>query len=160
MLTTILKTFLCNPSLIIFQLFILVPSRAPSNIRLSNVRAGEVKVQWDALSQQYINGRLLGYTVYYEEYPYYYSYLRQSVNTSSANVYMVILRGMKAAQQYRINVAAYTSKGVGPQSYSRYITTGKTFSVYYKGALAITPILLVFIKTVTWTNATLTGKYY
>ena len=119
------KNIFANLRLIIFQLLILVPSRRPSNIRLSNVRTGEVKVQWDALSQQYINGRLLGYTVYYEEYPYY-SYLRQSVNTHSANVYLVILRGMKAAQQYRINVAAYTSKGVGPQSYSRYITTGIT----------------------------------
>ena len=38
---------------------------------------------------------------------------------------MVILRGLKAAQTYRISVAAFTSKGAGPQSSLRYITTGE-----------------------------------
>lgn len=37
---------------------------------------------------------------------------------------MVILRGLKAAHRYRISVVAFTSKGAGPQSYWRYITTG------------------------------------
>ena len=82
-----------------------------------------MKVQWDPLPQQYANGRLLGYRVYFNEYPYY-SYLAKAVNTSSANVYMVILRDLKAAQRYRIRVAAFTSKGVGPLSYYLYITTG------------------------------------
>jgi len=82
-----------------------------------------VKVHWDPLPQQYANGQLLGYRVYFNEYPYY-SYLEETVNTSSADVHMVILRNLKAAQRYRIRVAAFTSKGVGPWSYYRYITTG------------------------------------
>jgi len=104
-------------------LFFLVPSRAPSNIQLSNLQSAEVKVQWDPLPQQYANGQLLGYRVYFNEYPYY-SYLEKAVNTSSASVYMVILRDLKAVQRYGIRVAAFTSKGVGPRSYYLYITTG------------------------------------
>ncbi|CAH3185289.1 unnamed protein product, partial [Porites lobata] len=103
-----------------------VPSTAPSYIRLSNLHLAEVKVQWNPLSQYYANGRLLGYRVYFREYRsyyYYYSYLTSSVNTSSANVTMVILRDLKQATTYQIAVAAFTSKGEGPRSYWMSITT-------------------------------------
>ena len=107
--------------------FFLVPNTAPSYIRLSNLHLAEVKVQWNPLSQYYANGRLLGYRVYFREYNsyyYYYSYLTRSVNTSSANVTMVILRDLKQATTYQIAVAAFTSKGEGPRSYWMSITTG------------------------------------
>ena len=102
--------------------FVLVPSRAPSYIRMTNLRFDQVKVQWDPLPQQFANGRLLGYTIYYHEY--YYPYTKQSLKTRSPYVNMVILRGLKAATRYQIAVAAFTSKGVGTQSYWQYITTG------------------------------------
>ena len=79
-------------------------------------------MQWDPLPQQYANGRLLGYTVYY--YEYYNWYLREVVNTSSPYVNMVTLRGLKSATRYYVAVAAFTSKGAGPQSSWLYITTG------------------------------------
>ncbi|XP_073249646.1 MAM and fibronectin type III domain-containing protein 1-like, partial [Porites lutea] len=102
-----------------------VPSRAPWYIRLSNSQLTEVKVQWNPLSQQYANGRLLGYRVYYREYTYYYySYYAKSVNTSSANVTMVILRDLRQATRYQIVVTAFTSKGEGPRSSWYSITTG------------------------------------
>ena len=104
------------------MLLFLVPSRAPSNLRLSNEQFDEVKVQWVPLPQQYINGRLLGYTVYY--YEYYNSYQRKAVNTSSPYANMVTLRGLKASTRYYVAVAAFTSKGAGPQSSWQYITTG------------------------------------
>ena len=102
--------------------FVLVPSRAPSYIRMTNLRFDQVKVQWDPLPQQFANGRLLGYTIYYHEY--YYTYTKKSLKTRSPYVNMVILRGLKAATRYQIAVAAFTSKGVGTQSYWQYITTG------------------------------------
>ena len=102
--------------------FVLVPSRAPSYIRMTNLRFDQVKVQWDPLPQQFANGRLLGYTIYYREY--YYPYTKKSLKTRSPHVNMVILRGLKAATRYQIAVAAFTSKGVGTQSYWQYITTG------------------------------------
>ncbi|KAM7442458.1 Protein sidekick-1 [Porites harrisoni] len=99
-----------------------VPSRAPSYIRMTNLRFDQVKVQWDPLPQQFANGRLLGYTIYYHEY--YYTYTKKSLKTRSPYVNMVILRGLKAATRYQIAVAAFTSEGVGTQSYWQYITTG------------------------------------
>ena len=104
-------------------MFVLVPSRAPSNVRVTNARFDQVKVQWDPLSQQFANGRLLGYTVYY--YEYYNSYLRKSVSTSNHHANMVMLRGLKAATRYQIAVAAFTSKGPGTLSYRQSITTGE-----------------------------------
>ena len=115
--------------------FFLVPSTAPSYIRLSNLHLAEVKVQWNPLSQYYANGRLLGYRVYFREYNsyyYYYSYLTRSVNTSSANVTMVILRDLKQATTYQIAVAAFTSKGEGPRSYWMSITTGNKQTSSYR----------------------------
>ena len=115
--------------------FLLVPSTAPSYIRLSNLHLAEVKVQWNPLSQYYANGRLLGYGVYFREYRsyyYYYSYLTSSVNTSSANVTMVILRDLKQATTYQIAVAAFTSKGEGPRSYWMSITTGNKQTSSYR----------------------------
>ena len=108
-----------------FSFSFLVPSRAPSNVRVSNVRFDQLKVQWNALPQQFANGRLLGYTVYY--YEYYNSYVVKSVSTRSPYVNMVILRGLKAASRYQIAVAAFTSKGAGTQSYWLYVTTGIFF---------------------------------
>ena len=81
-----------------------------------------MKVQWDPLPQQYVNGRLLGYSIYIYEYDYYVNYIK-TVYSNSSGVHMVIVRGLNAAQRYRISVAAFTSKGAGPQSYG-YITTG------------------------------------
>ena len=108
-----------------FSFSFLVPSRAPSNVRVSNVRFDQLKVQWNALPQQFANGRLLGYTVYC--YEYYNSYVVKSVSTRSPYVNMVILRGLKAASRYQIAVAAFTSKGAGTQSYWLYVTTGIFF---------------------------------
>ena len=115
--------------------FFLVPSTAPSYIRLSNLHLAEVKVQWNPLSQYYANGRLLGYRVYFREYRsyyYYYSYLTSSVNTSSANGTIVILRDLKQATTYQIAVAAFTSKGEGPRSYWMSITTGNKQTSSYR----------------------------
>ena len=110
-------------------MFLLVPSTSPSNVRLSFLEKTEVKVEWNPLSQQHAHGRLLGYRVYYSEYTsryYYYSYLGKSVNTSSANVTMVILRDLKEATTYQIAVAAFTSKGEGPHSTWIPTATGNT----------------------------------
>ena len=89
-----------------------------------------MKVQWEPLAQQYANGRIRGFSVYVYEYDYY-STLVKTVNTNGPGVHMLIVRGLKAAQRYRISVAAFTSKGVGPQSYYTYITTGNSLITLY-----------------------------
>ena len=104
--------------------FFPVPSRAPRNIMVSNVWFDEVKVEWDALPQWFANGRLLGYTVVYQEVSYLRTTSVKTLDTNSPLANTVILRGLKTAHRYRISVAAFTSKGVGPQSYRKYITIG------------------------------------
>ena len=87
------------------------------------MRFDQIKVQWDPLPRQFANGRLRGYSIYYQE-----SYSRKYVvSTSNPFVNMVILRGLKAATRYQVAVAAFTSKGAGTQSYWEYITTGILF---------------------------------
>ncbi len=106
-----------------------VPTISPWIVRLSNLRLDEVKVQWHPIRQHPSIGRLLGYRVYYREIYHYRRSSVKIVNTSGPDVHMVILRGLKAAQSYRISVAAFTSKGAGPESKYKYITTGKYFFV-------------------------------
>ena len=106
----------------------LVPSSAPSYVQLSNLQFTKVKVQWNPLSQQYANGRLLGYEVqvYCWESSYHSNYAK-SVNTSSANVTMVILTDLRQASRCEIAVSAFTSKGKGPPSSQYSISTGNAF---------------------------------
>lgn len=103
-----------------------VPSRAPSNIRFTNVKSTEVTVNWNPLSEQYANGRLLGYRVYFQETAYY----SVSSNTSSVNVTTnstrVTLTGLRPGQRYHTYISAFTSKGAGPRSSFYYITTGRS----------------------------------
>ena len=103
---------------------VLVPSVAPTNVRVSKLQLSELKVQWDPIPQHSANGRLLGYRIYYQEYWYWYGYGIQTANTSGPYVHMVVLRGLKAGQFYKIWVLAFTSAGIGPRSSSYYIKTG------------------------------------
>ena len=131
------------------SVLVLVPSMAPSNVRVTNVRFDQVKVQWDPLPHQYVNGRLLGYTIYY--YEDYYSYLSKSVSTSNPYVNIVILRGLKAANRYWLSVAAFTSKGPGTQSYWQSTTTG--YSLRHNAAfffLSILKFWSVLIPLLRW----------
>ena len=101
-----------------------VPSIAPSGLRVSRLQFNEFKIEWNPIPQHSVNGRLLGYVVYYQEYPYYW-YSTKRVNTSSPDVNMLVLSDLKAAHSYRVWVAGFTRAGTGPQSSSYYLTTGK-----------------------------------
>lgn len=115
-------TFLCPNNYYLLS----VPSRAPSNITFTAVRSTDVTVNWNPLPEQYANGRLLGYKVYFQETAYYSS----SSNTNSVNVTTnsttVTFRGLRPGQLYYTYIFAFTSKGVGPRSYFYYITTGRS----------------------------------
>ena len=101
-----------------------MPSVAPSGLRVSTLHFSELKVQWNQIPEHNVNGRLLGYVVIYEEYPYY-RYNRKRVNTSSPDVHMLVLSGLKAAHSYRFCVAGFTRTGTGPLTPFYYVTTGK-----------------------------------
>ena len=108
-------------------LFSSVPSRSPSYITFTDVKATRITVHWSPLPQQYHNGRLLGYKVYFQRSAYY-SYPSQSNGSSlivsNPNTTLVTLTGLRPGQRYDISVSAFTSKGEGPPSYRFYVTTG------------------------------------
>ena len=102
-----------------------VPSRAPSNITFTNVGSTEVTVTWNPLPEQYVNGRLLGYKVHFQETAYYpvsSNTINISVTTNSTSV---TLTGLRPGRRYYTYISAFTSKGVGPRSYFYYITSGR-----------------------------------
>ena len=101
-----------------------VPSKAPENVRVASHGLNEFLVEWDPLSVQYVNGLLLGYSVYYKDARYYY-YLEKTVNTGSPDESHVILTGIETGKRYQISVTAFTSRGPGPRSPNLYVTKGK-----------------------------------
>ncbi|XP_015751521.1 PREDICTED: uncharacterized protein LOC107331445 [Acropora digitifera] len=104
-----------------------VPSRAPS-VFVTNVTSTSVTVQWNPLPPQYINGRLLGYRVFFKKTANY----SFPVDASSMVVYnsnWVTLNNLEPGQRYEITVTAFTSKGDGPQSDSYSVITACTLSV-------------------------------
>ena len=105
-------------------LLFLVPSRAPTNVQATNHGLNEFLVQWDPVPVRYINGRLLGYRVYFKDTQNYYSQ-EKDVSTNNPGESHVILAGIQTGKRYQISVAAFTSKGQGPRSSYLYITKGK-----------------------------------
>ena len=104
--------------------FFSVPSRAPNGLRVTSSNfTSELLVEWYSLSQQHVNGKLLGYTIYYQDYNYFWSPY-ESVNTSSPSPTRFTLKGLKPAHWYLVAVAAFTSKGEGPWSAYEYAVTG------------------------------------
>ena len=101
-----------------------VPSKAPNGLQVTiSDFTSDLLVEWNPLSQQYANGKLLGYTIYYRDYNIVWSPYK-SVNTSGHSPTRYTLRGLKPAHEYLVAVAAFTSKGVGPWSVHKYAITG------------------------------------
>ena len=107
---------------LIHSFILLVPSRVPS-VFVTNVTSTSVKVHWNPLPQQYHNGYLLGYRVFFRKaanYPF-------PVDAGSVTVYnssWVTLNYLEPGQRYEISVSAFTSKGDGPRSVGYSVITG------------------------------------
>ena len=101
----------------------LVPGRAPNNVQVTSFEfTSDLLVKWEPLPQQYANGILLGYKIYYREnqddssYTGVYALGHSATNST--------LKDLKAGHQYQVAVTAFTSKGEGPWSDFNYVTTG------------------------------------
>ena len=103
---------------------VLVPSRAPTNVQVENHGLNELLVKWDPIPQQYVNGRLQGYKVFYKNTRYYYN-PEIIVNTSNSDITQVILPNIQTGERYQISVAGFTPRGQGPRSSYLYITKGE-----------------------------------
>ncbi|XP_078349649.1 uncharacterized protein LOC144634540 isoform X2 [Oculina patagonica] len=102
-----------------------VPSRAPLNVRATDHGLNELLVEWDPLPVQYINGRLLGYRVYYKDMDYYKPLEKTDITINPEESHLTLFN-IRTDKRYQISVAALTSEGEGPKSASFYITKGCT----------------------------------
>lgn len=106
-----------------------VPSRVPSTIYF-NKKSTEITVDWSPLPEQYINGRLLGYRVYFQKTAHNYldpvASKAWRVKVTNPNTTRVTFSGLKPAQLYDIDVTAFTSKGEGPRTFRTSVKTGAT----------------------------------
>lgn len=109
-----------------FSLFS-VPSKAPNDVQVSNNEfTSDLLVEWEPLPEQYANGILLGYIIYYRENQDDSSYKSAYVLGNSTTNFTLV--DLKPAHQYEVAVTAYTSKGEGPWSDFNYVTTGMFLS--------------------------------
>ena len=117
----ILFTLLCFLSL---PLFIIVPSGSPY-ISVNNKYPGvdSINISIHPISQEYHNGKLLGYNIVYQTSCYEIPTLSGQVNVS-ASTRSYNLTGLVPGTKYNIRVAGFTSKGVGPY-YWEYAFTSK-----------------------------------
>ena len=116
-----------------------VPSKAPDGLRVTSFEfTSNLLVEWNPFPQKYANGKLLGYRIYYRDFNITWS-TTQSVNTSSPNSTQVTLTGLKHAHEYLVAVAAFTSKGEGPQSADEYAITGtcRSFVLFVNYSLTL-----------------------
>ena len=134
-------------TLIPFLLFS-VPGRAPYGVRVTSFEfTSDLLVEWNPLPQQYANGKLLGYIVYYRENDDESSY--KSVFTLVHSPTYITLKGLKPAHQYQVAVTAFTSKGEGPWSDFSYVTTG----MFLNDCLCILFLTLIYSIYITHLGA-------
>ena len=89
---------------------------------LTDVTATSVTVHWNPLPQQYHNGRLLGYRVFFRKTASYLFPVTLSVVVH--NFTWVTLHNLEPGQRYEIYLSAFTSKGDGPRSDGYFVITG------------------------------------
>ena len=86
---------------------------------------GSVQIYWHALSESDRNGIILGYTILYETLCKYgviprlhYGMVYVSV-PSNDYVMNYTLNELRPGFGYSVRIAAFTSKGTGPESYGK-----------------------------------------
>ena len=87
---------------------------------------GSVQIYWHALSERDRNGIILGYTIFYETLCKYHVIPFRlhfgMVNVSApSNDYVMnyTLNELRPGFGYSVRIAAFTSKGRGPESYEK-----------------------------------------
>ena len=87
-----------------------MPSLAPLDIRAYNTSSTSLLVAWEPLSDNHVNGILLGYKVAYKKQVDIYA-SKQSTNTTFN---YTVIRGLEKFTAYEVNVFAFTRVGPGP----------------------------------------------
>ena len=85
-------------------------------------------VTWSPVSEKDARGKLLGYLVQYKEAWTLESYHNISLQASALSA---AIKGLKVLTLYRIQIAGFTSAGVGVQSRPQYAKTGTVCNKAY-----------------------------
>ena len=78
-------------------------------------------VKWSPIREIDVRGKLLGYLVQYKEAWTQDSYYNISLQASAS---VAVIKGLKVFTLYRVQIAGFTSAGVGVQSRPQYAKTG------------------------------------
>ena len=100
-------------SLLNLSMIVAVPEAFPSNVTGFNQSSTSVFVEWRHIPQQYRNGILLGYKIFYTPKNSYQPMFNKTVNGTREST---TLDNLKKYTWYVIKVAGFTSKGIGPLS--------------------------------------------
>ena len=99
----------------------LVPSAAPSNVQATSQNSSNILVNWSPIPLGSVNGKLLGYKVYYK-IAWTSNVIKVfSVNSSTTEF---SIGKLQLLTEYHIEVAGFTRKGVGVKSRPVYAKTG------------------------------------
>ena len=99
----------------------LVPSEAPLNVQATSKTPGSILVRWSPIPLGSVNGKLLGYKVYYKKA--WTSDVIKVLSASSTSTELSI-GNIQILTEYHIMVAGFTKKGVGVKSRPVYAKTG------------------------------------
>lgn len=89
--------------------FFSVPNQAPANVRVEYVDWKSIIIEWDPVPKGSENGIIQGYLVQYGE-------PQSQMGNQSISGFRAVLGGVQRNTSYVIQVAAYTSMGVGRYS--------------------------------------------
>ena len=99
----------------------LVPSEAPLNVQARSQNSSNILVKWSPIPLGSVNGKLLGYKIYYKIA--WTSDIIEVFSVSSSNRELSI-GNLKFLTEYHIEVAGFTRIGVGVKSRPVYAKTG------------------------------------
>jgi hypothetical protein len=90
-----------------------VPTKAPDNVTAISRDASSILVTWQQIPQQYQNGILLGYIVFFRKTG---SKKWKRHKISTADRYSYVINGLLPVESYIVAVAGYTRNGTGKKS--------------------------------------------
>lgn len=99
-------------SLLYISVIVAVPEAFPSNVTGFNQSSTTLFVEWRHIPQQYRNGILLGYKIFYAPKKSYQPMFSKTVNSTRVST---TLDNLEKYTWYVIKVTGFTSKGLGPQ---------------------------------------------
>ncbi|XP_068688561.1 uncharacterized protein [Montipora foliosa] len=101
-----------------------VPSKAPLNVKASNLTSTSIQVEWEQIPRHFVHGNLLGYKVSFvatdrgNKQPWNETSVNQSTTTA-------VITNLRKYTTYMVSVEGFTSKGSGIESKCVAVTTAE-----------------------------------